>query len=86
MLFRSIFLGGDSGYDTHFKMIGEKFGPFDFALLENGQYNLDWHYIHSLPEETAQIAQDLNVKGALGKIFFGISYVGRPNYSFKKEY
>jgi L-ascorbate metabolism protein UlaG (beta-lactamase superfamily) len=57
-----IFLGGDSGYDTHFKMIGDKFGPFDFALLENGQYNLDWHYIHSLPEETAQIAQDLNVK------------------------
>ena len=57
-----IFLGGDSGYDTHFKMIGEKFGSFDFALLENGQYNLDWHYIHSLPEETAQIAQDLNVK------------------------
>lgn len=57
-----LFLGGDSGYDTHFKMIGEKFGPFDFALLENGQYNMDWHYIHSLPEETAQIAQDLNVK------------------------
>jgi L-ascorbate metabolism protein UlaG (beta-lactamase superfamily) len=57
-----LFLGGDSGYDTHFKMIGEKFGPFDFALLENGQYNLDWHFIHSLPEETAQIAQDLNVK------------------------
>jgi L-ascorbate metabolism protein UlaG (beta-lactamase superfamily) len=57
-----LFLGGDSGYDTHFKMIGEKFGPFDFALLENGQYNLDWHFIHSLPEETAQIAEDLNVK------------------------
>jgi L-ascorbate metabolism protein UlaG (beta-lactamase superfamily) len=57
-----LFLGGDSGYDTHFKMIGEKFGPFDFALLENGQYNLDWHLIHSLPEETAKIAQDLNVK------------------------
>jgi L-ascorbate metabolism protein UlaG (beta-lactamase superfamily) len=58
----NIFLGGDSGYDTHFKTIGDKFGPFDFALLENGQYNLDWHYIHSLPEETAQIAEDLNVK------------------------
>ncbi|MCU0471629.1 MAG: MBL fold metallo-hydrolase [Arcicella sp.] len=58
----NIFLGGDSGYDTHFKMIGDKFGPFDFALLENGQYNLDWHYIHTLPEETAQAAQDLNVK------------------------
>ena len=57
-----IFLGGDSGYDSHFKMIGEKFGPFDFALLENGQYNLDWHYIHTLPEETAQAAEDLKVK------------------------
>jgi len=57
-----LFLGGDSGYDTHFKMIGEKFGPFDFALLENGQYNTDWPDIHSLPEETARIAQDLNVK------------------------
>ncbi len=31
-----LFLGGDSGYDTHFKIIGEKFGSFDFALLENG--------------------------------------------------
>lgn len=57
-----LFLGGDSGYDTHFKMIGSTFGPFDFALLENGQYNLDWHYIHTLPEETAQAAEDLNVK------------------------
>ena len=58
----NIFLGGDSGYDTHFKTIGDKFGPFDFALLENGQYNVDWHYIHTLPEETAQAAEDLNVK------------------------
>ena len=57
-----LFLGGDSGYDTHFKMIGSTFGPFDFALLENGQYNLAWHRIHTLPEETVQVAQDLNVK------------------------
>ena len=24
---KKIFIGGDSGYDTHFKTIGEKFGP-----------------------------------------------------------
>lgn len=31
-----LFLGGDSGYDTHFAKIGEEFGPFDLALLECG--------------------------------------------------
>ncbi|MEH6765803.1 MAG: MBL fold metallo-hydrolase [Aequorivita antarctica] len=58
----NLFLGGDSGYDTHFKEIGEKFGPFDLAILENGQYNLAWHYIHMLPEEVLQAAQDLQTK------------------------
>lgn len=57
-----IFLGGDSGYDTHFKKIGEQFGPFDIALLENGQYNLLWHNIHTLPEETYLAAKDLKTK------------------------
>lgn len=58
----NLFLGGDSGYDTHFKEIGDKFGPFDLAILENGQYNLAWHYIHMLPEETLQAAKDLRAK------------------------
>lgn len=58
----SIFMGGDSGYDTHFKTIGEKYGPFDIAMLENGQYNLLWHNIHTLPEETFLAAKDLKAK------------------------
>lgn len=58
----TLFLGGDSGYDTHFKEIGNKFGPFDLAILENGQYNLAWHYIHMLPGETLQAAKDLQAK------------------------
>jgi len=57
-----LFLGGDSGYGPHFRMIGEKYGPFDLALLECGQYNLSWHDIHLLPEETAQAAKDLNTR------------------------
>ena len=56
------FLGGDSGYASHFKETGEKYGPFDIALLECGQYNLAWHDIHMLPEETVQAAKDLNAK------------------------
>ncbi len=54
-----LYLGGDSGYGPHFKETGVKYGPFDLALLENGQYNELWHAIHTLPEETAQAAHDL---------------------------
>ncbi len=57
-----IYLGGDSGYDRHFAEIGRRFGPFDLAILENGQYNAYWSNIHMMPEETAQAAIDLNAK------------------------
>ena len=57
-----LFLGGDSGYDSHFKEIGEKFGPFDLVLLEAGQYNKSWPHIHMMPEQTVQAAIDLNAK------------------------
>lgn len=54
-----LYLGGDSGYDTHFAEIGKKFGPFDLAILENGQYNKSWKHIHMMPEEVVQAALDL---------------------------
>jgi L-ascorbate metabolism protein UlaG (beta-lactamase superfamily) len=57
-----IFLGGDSGYEKHFARIGEQFGPFDLAILECGQYNVWWPYIHMMPEETAQAGIDLGAK------------------------
>ncbi|WP_027418226.1 MBL fold metallo-hydrolase [Crocinitomix catalasitica] len=50
----NIFFSGDSGYSPHFKEIGEKYGPFDIALMECGQYNENWPDVHMLPEETAQ--------------------------------
>lgn len=57
-----IFIGGDSGYDTHFADIGDKFGPFDLAILENGQYNVAWQFIHALPDEVLKAAQDIKAK------------------------
>jgi L-ascorbate metabolism protein UlaG (beta-lactamase superfamily) len=60
-----IYLGGDSGYDTHFTEIGNSYGPFDLAILECGQYNQFWKHIHMMPEETIQAAQDLNAKQLL---------------------
>ncbi len=57
-----LFLGGDSGYDTHFAEIGNKYGPFDLAILECGQYNPYWKYIHLMPEEAVQAGIDLKAK------------------------
>lgn len=57
-----IFIGGDSGYDTHFAEIGKQYGPFDLAILECGQYNENWKYIHMMPEEVAQAAEELKAK------------------------
>jgi L-ascorbate metabolism protein UlaG (beta-lactamase superfamily) len=57
-----IYIGGDSGYDTHFKIIGDELGPFDLVMLECGQYNAWWQHIHMMPEETIQAAIDLKAK------------------------
>lgn len=57
-----MYLGGDSGYDKHFAEIGDKYGPFDIALLDNGQYNQKWKYIHNMPEDVIKAIKDLKAK------------------------
>lgn len=64
-----IYFSGDSGYGRHFKDIGEKFGPFDLAIMECGQYNKNWPFIHMNPEETLQAFDDLK-----GKILFPVHW------------
>lgn len=59
---KKIFIGGDSGYDTHFTKIGNDHGPFDLALLECGQYNYAWRYIHMMPEQVVQASIDLKAR------------------------
>jgi len=58
----NLYFSGDSGYTSQFKEIGEKYGPFDFAMIECGQYNKRWADIHMMPEETAQASIDLQAK------------------------
>ena len=55
----NIFFSGDGGYGPHFKEIGDKHGPFDFSMIECGQYNKNWADIHMMPEESAQAGKDL---------------------------
>ncbi|MBK8492928.1 MAG: MBL fold metallo-hydrolase [Saprospirales bacterium] len=57
-----IYWSGDGGYGPHFKEIGEKFGPFDWAFMECGQYNELWHQIHLHPEEAVQAGIDVGAK------------------------
>ncbi|OED39526.1 hypothetical protein AB833_14975 [Chromatiales bacterium (ex Bugula neritina AB1)] len=65
----TVYFSGDSGYFDEFRNIGERFGPFDLAFVENGAYNLNWSQIHMMPEESVQAAIDLKAK-----VFFPIHW------------
>ncbi|QGY42027.1 MBL fold metallo-hydrolase [Pseudodesulfovibrio cashew] len=73
---RRIFYSGDSGYGSHFKAIGERFGGFDLVMLDSGQYNSQWPYVHMMPEQAAQAAEDLQARAALP------SHAGRFSIAF----
>ncbi|MEP7196366.1 MAG: MBL fold metallo-hydrolase [Saprospiraceae bacterium] len=60
-----LFIGGDSGYDKHFTEIGNSFGEFDLVILEHGQYDKSWKYIHLMPDEIVKAAKDLKAKSLL---------------------
>ncbi|RZJ07233.1 MAG: MBL fold metallo-hydrolase [Rubrivivax sp.] len=57
-----LFYSGDSGYFNGFKQIGERFGGFDLALMENGAYDAYWPAVHMTPEESVQAFQDLHAR------------------------
>lgn len=61
----SLFLSGDSRYNQHFKEIGEEYGPFDFGLIECGQYDSHWPDSHMFPEESVQSAVDSHVNNMI---------------------
>ena len=86
---KKIFIGGDSGYDRHFAETGNQFGPFDLVILENGQYNENWKYIHMTPEETVQAAIDLQAKKLLpvhwAKFSLSLHAWNEPIIRIKKE-
>lgn len=64
----SLFYSGDTAYDTHFKQIGNKLGPFDIAFIEvaanvkNGQGFPVENWGHMQASHTMQAFQDLNAE------------------------
>lgn len=57
-----IFYSGDSGYFPGFRQIGERFGGFDLALIENGAYDAYWPAVHMTPEQSIRAFEDLRAK------------------------
>lgn len=68
-----IWFSGDGGYGQHFKEIGKRFGPIDFAFMECGQYCPDWAQIHLFPRESVQAAIDAGVRKAMPVHWGGFS-------------
>lgn len=85
---QKLYFGGDSGYSESFKKIGEKYGPFDFAMLECGQYSKYWPDIHMMPEQTAQAGTDLKAVNVMpihwGKFTLSIHNWREPVQRFVK--
>lgn len=69
----SIYFGGDSGYFPGFRMIGERLGPFDVALLPIGAYEPRWFmkHDHMNPQEAVQAYLDLGGRGVFGALHWG---------------
>ena len=61
----SVFISGDGSIGAHFDEIGKRFGGFDLALMECGQYNRSWHYSHLYPEESVSAAKRAGVRLAM---------------------
>ena len=59
---RKVYIGGDGGYDDRFARIRQRFGEVDLAIMENGQYNTNWAFIHMLPKDLEQAMLDLQAK------------------------
>ena len=57
-----IYFSGDTGYFDGFKAIGEKYGPFDVSLIENGAYDSNWKTMHLFPNKTVQAHLDVNAR------------------------
>lgn len=58
----NVFFSGDGAYGSHFKNIGEKYGPFDFVCMECGQASKFTSEIHMVPEKAVQAEIDLQGK------------------------
>jgi len=68
---KQIFFAGDTGYGEFYKLIHERFGDVDLALLPIGAYRPRWFMrpIHMSPEEAVLAHLDVGAKQSIGMHF-----------------
>ena len=78
---KRFYFGGDSGYASHFELIGEALGPFDLAALPIGSYTprIIAKPVHMSPEEALQAWRDLRATDFIG-IHWGTFKLAREPY------
>jgi L-ascorbate metabolism protein UlaG (beta-lactamase superfamily) len=54
-----VFYSGDTDYFIGFAQVGERYGPFDIALVQVGAYDDGWPTIHMTPEHGVEAAADV---------------------------
>ena len=60
-----LYESGDTGFDTHYQTIHDKYGDFDFVMLDGAQYNLRWPSVHQTPEQAFAAIRMLGAKYAM---------------------
>ena len=60
-----VYYSGDTGLFEAMAEIGLRFGPFDLAMIEAGQYDADWPDWHLGPEQSVLAAQRVRAKALL---------------------
>lgn len=63
---RVVYYTGDGGFGKHFEAIAERFpNGMDLVLLENGQYDANWHDVHMFSEEAAEAAKVVKARAVI---------------------
>ncbi|VUZ48157.1 unnamed protein product [Hymenolepis diminuta] len=76
-----VWFGGDTGYCSVFKEIGEHLGPFDVAAIPIGAYKPRWALKsqHVDPTEAVQIHREIKAKHSIG-IHWGTFPLSKESY------
>lgn len=63
---KRIYYTGDGGFGRHFAKIAQHFSEcMDLVMLENGQYDANWHDVHMFSEEAAEAAAIVGAKAVI---------------------
>ncbi|MDB6063477.1 MAG: hypothetical protein JWM78_3580 [Verrucomicrobiaceae bacterium] len=79
-----VFYSGDTGFHPALPDVGTRYGPFDLALIESGQYDADWPDWHMGPEQ-AVIAAELVRARALLPVHWGLLKLAHHSWTEPAE-